>query len=47
MDRFQVYDEVELIEFSDRSFVDGSKERRKVNSIVSLSCSLSSLSLVV
>lgn len=28
MDRFQVYDEVEWIEFSDRSFVDGSKERR-------------------
>lgn len=46
VDRFQIYDEDELIGFSDRSFVDGSKERKKVNSIVSLSCSLSSLSFL-
>ena len=40
MNRFQIYDEDESIEFSDRSFVDGSKERKKGNSIVSLSYSL-------
>lgn len=43
MDRFQVYYEDESIGFGDRSCMNGRKGRKEDNSIVSLSCSLSTL----